>query len=108
MQDLKTENILKVVYNKPTTKEEKELALREYIDLIWKINDLTKEVKQLSTQRVMQAKPEKVCELILQKFDDWVFGLETQEGEKLKVVDSTDFNEIITEIESELKNKTLN
>ena len=48
MKDLKTENILKVVYNNPTTKEEKELALKEYVDLIRKINDLTKEVKELS------------------------------------------------------------
>lgn len=59
--------------------------------------------KPLNIPVVVQAKPEKVCELVRQKFDDWVFGLETQEGEKLKVVDSTDFNEIITEIESELK-----
>lgn len=61
------------------------------------------ESKQCNIPVVVQAKPEKVCELIRQKFDDWVFGLETQSGEKLKVVDSTDFNEIITEIESELK-----
>ncbi|NRA92620.1 MAG: hypothetical protein HRU26_08030 [Psychroserpens sp.] len=61
------------------------------------------EQKQLLLHNVVQAKPEKVCELIRQKFDDWVFGLETQSGEKLKVVDSTDFNDIITEIESELK-----
>ena len=60
-------------------------------------------VKKLTIPVVVQAKPEKVCELIRQKFDDWVFGLETQAGEKLKVVDSTDFNEIITEIENELK-----
>jgi hypothetical protein len=59
--------------------------------------------QQLLLHNVVQAKPEKVCELIRQKFDDWVFGLETQAGEKLKVVDSTDFNDIITEIESELK-----
>lgn len=52
MQDLKTENILKVVYNHPTTKEEKQQALKEYVDLIWKINDLTKEVKELSIPRV--------------------------------------------------------
>ena len=52
MQDLKTENILKVVYNHPTTKEEKQKALKEYVDLIWKINDLTKEVKELSIPRV--------------------------------------------------------
>ena len=51
---------------------------------------------------VVQTKPEKVCKLIRQKFDDWVFGLETQAGEKLKVVDSSDFNDIITEIENEL------
>jgi hypothetical protein len=60
-------------------------------------------VEQLLLHNVVQAKPEKVCELIRQNFDDWVFGLETQSGEKLKVVDSTDFNDIITEIESELK-----
>ena len=54
MQDLKTENILKVVYNHPTTKEEKQKALKEYVDLIWKINDLTKEVKELSIPRVSQ------------------------------------------------------
>ena len=59
--------------------------------------------EQLLLHNVVQAKPEKVCELMRQKFDDWVFGLETQAGEKLKVVDSTDFNDIITEIESELK-----
>lgn len=53
--------------------------------------------EQLIIDGVVQAKPEKVCELIRQKFDDWVFGLETQEGEKLKVVDSTDFKEIIIE-----------
>lgn len=60
-------------------------------------------IEKLIIPIVVQAKPEKVCELIRQKFDDWVFGLETQAGEKLKVVDSTDFNDIITEIESELK-----
>lgn len=60
--------------------------------------------KQCDIANVVQAKPEKVCEAIRQKLDDWVFGLETQSGEKLKVVDSTDFNEIITEIENELKN----
>lgn len=59
--------------------------------------------QSLPIDSVVQAKPEKVCGLVRQKFDDWVFGLETQAGEKLKVVDSTDFNEIITEIESELK-----
>lgn len=59
--------------------------------------------QQLLLHNVVQAKPEKVCELVRQKFDDWVFGLETQAGEKLKVVDSTDFNDIITEIEKELK-----
>ena len=48
MQEKKKKNILKVVYNNPTTKKEKELALKEYVDLIWKINDLTKEVKELS------------------------------------------------------------
>ena len=46
MEDLKTENILKLVYNNPTTKKEKELALKEYVDLIWKINELTKEVNR--------------------------------------------------------------
>jgi hypothetical protein len=46
MEDLKTENILKLVYNNQTTKEEKELALKEYVDLIWKINELTKEVNR--------------------------------------------------------------
>ena len=61
------------------------------------------ESKQCNIPVVVQAKPEKVCELVRLKFDDWVFGLETQAGEKLKVVDSTDFNEIITEIENELK-----
>ena len=61
------------------------------------------QVKNLAIHNVVEAKPEKVCELIRQKFDDWVFGLETQAGEKLKVVDSTDFNDIITEIESEVK-----
>lgn len=69
-----------------------------------RIDDLAEDiVKNCSIPVVVQAKPEKVCELVRQKFDDWVFGLETQAGEKLKVVDSTDFNEIITEIESELK-----
>tara|TARA_R110000822_G_C14970099_1_gene457218 strand:- start:336 stop:485 length:150 start_codon:yes stop_codon:yes gene_type:complete len=48
MEDLKTENILKVVYNVPCTKEVRDQALKEYIDLIWKINDLTKEVKKLT------------------------------------------------------------
>ncbi|WP_417444622.1 hypothetical protein [Joostella sp.] len=45
-----------------------------------------------------------ICDLIRQKFDEWVFGIETQAGEKLRVVDSKDFNEIITEIEKEIKN----
>lgn len=62
-----------------------------------------KYAKQLTIPDVVQATPEKVCELILKKFDCWVFGLETQSGKKLKVVDSADFNEIITEIESEIK-----
>lgn len=61
------------------------------------------DAEQLTIPFIVQAKPEKVCELIRQKFDDWVFGLETQAGEKLKVVDSNDFNDIITEIESKLK-----
>ncbi len=67
------------------------------------ILDIVNEYKQLLLYSVVQTKPEKVCELIRQKLDDWVFGLETQAGEKLKVVDSSDFNDIITEIENELK-----
>ena len=47
--------------------------------------------------------PEKVYELIHQKLDDWVFGVETQAGEKLKVVDSADFNDIITEIKEQVE-----
>ena len=43
------------MYNSPTTKEEKELALKEYIDLIWKINDLTKQVEELSIPRVVSS-----------------------------------------------------
>lgn len=61
--------------------------------------------KAMKTERIKEQNdyPEKVCELIRQKFDDWVFGVETQSGEKLKVVDSADFNDIITEIECEIK-----
>ena len=50
----------------------------------------------------MRVLPEKVYELIHQKLDDWVFGVETQAGEKLKVVDSTDFDDIITEIKEQV------
>lgn len=46
--------------------------------------------------------PEKVYELIHQKLDDWVFGVETQAGEKLKVIDSADFDYIITEIKEQV------
>ena len=46
--------------------------------------------------------PEKVYELIHQKLDDWVFGVETQAGEKLKVIDSADFYYIITEIKEQV------
>lgn len=86
-------------------KEHNPSVLGTYIiEYVEKLKTDKKELeKQLLINGVVKAKPEKVCELIRQKFDDWVFGLETQAGEKLKVVDSTDFNEIITEIESELK-----
>ena len=58
--------------------------------------------KQSSIFGVVQAKPDKVCELVREEFDGWIFGIETQAGEKLKVVDSSDFSEIITELESKL------
>ena len=49
----------------------------------------------------MKSKDE-VCEIIRETFDKWVFNLETQSGEKLKVVDSKDFHDIITEIKTKL------
>ena len=86
----------------------------ERLNLLGKTNTLSryeeeliteyKAIKQaLSLPNIVLTKPKKVCELIHQKFDDWVFGLETQAGEKLKVVDSSDFNEITKEIENYLK-----
>ena len=81
--------------------QKKEIKQRKTIKKL--LQDKEELKKQLLLHNVLQANPEKVCELIRQKFDDWVFGLETQAGEKLKVVDSTDFNDIITEIESKLK-----
>lgn len=52
-------------------------------------------------------KTEEICKLISQKFDDWVFNIETQSGEKLMVVNSSDFSDIIAEIEDELLDKKL-
>lgn len=60
--------------------------------------------EQLAIPRVVQAKPEEVCKIVRKTFDDWIFGVELSDGEKLIVVDSADFNEIITEIEDKLKN----
>lgn len=41
-------------------------------------------------------------EIIIEQLNEWVFGLETQAGEKLKVIDSTDFEEIATELVKKL------
>jgi len=44
-----------------------------------------------------------IFQLIREELDDWVFGVETQAGVKLKIVDSADFNEIIINIRDKSK-----
>ena len=91
------------------SKRKREAGYGQWVsfDVVWDETLKKAQAQALHIDGVVQAKLEKVRELVRLKFDDWVFGLETQAGEKLKVVDSTDFNDIITEINKQLKKKTL-
>ena len=66
-----------------------------------KLLDYVKELEQLSANE--DTKEVNIFELIREELDDWVFGVETQAGVKLKLVDSADFNEIIINIRDKFK-----
>ena len=66
-----------------------------------KLLDYVKELEQLSANE--DTKEVNIFELIREELDDWVFGVETQAGVKLKIVDSADFNEIIINIRDKSK-----